>query len=461
MRERGQILAAVFVVVAVVAGGVFLEQEVGPRAAEPGPAAGVAPSGAWLCPHGGGNPDWEVTLEIANPGPDPVQIRVRNLSGSRPTDGKSFTVAPGTGLHVPAPAGERGSSSFVEYFGGWVAAGWVAHGGGGEGGVAAEPCISEAGRSWFLPDNTTAEHQDAYVVVMNPFASAAVFSLILYSERRRVAHEDWTDVALRPFQSTAFELNTKLLGETTVAVQVEAKLGRVAVSSLGISEVGGIRSAVGIPADAAAGTVLPGGFDQGRTDLLVMNTSEQRQTASGAILSREGEQAVGSLAETGLAATAGQTYPVTTEGPTTLHVAGSESVWFARRTYGKVSDQGSTPGAATPGRAWVILPAVAGAPSHAGLVLANPGDVDARVTLSFLPAGTEPPPPPVVVTVPARRSVAAPKEWVRSRPLAAVLAIAESGTFVPAAASYSLGREGYATYAVSVGVPVPDPWVPA
>ena len=32
---------------------------------------------------------------------------------------------------------------------------------------------------------------------------------------------------------------------------------------------------------------------------------------------------------------------------------------------------------------------------------------------------------------------------------------------IPAAASYSLGQDGNATYAVSAGVPIPDAWVPS
>jgi hypothetical protein len=36
-----------------------------------------------------------------------------------------------------------------------------------------------------------------------------------------------------------------------------------------------------------------------------------------------------------------------------------------------------------------------------------------------------------------------------------MLAVASTGTFVPAFASYSLGREGVAAYAVSLGVRVP------
>ena len=53
-----------------------------------------------------------------------------------------------------------------------------------------------------------------------------------------------------------------------------------------------------------------------------------------------------------------------------------------------------------------------------------------------------------------------PEEFLDGQPTAAVLAVAAGGTFVPVAASYSLGREGFATYAVAIGVPIPHFWMP-
>ena len=53
-------------------------------------------------------------------------------SGRRraPSPADTVTVPPAGEVRVEAPASERGSSSYVEYFGGWIAAGWVARGGG-------------------------------------------------------------------------------------------------------------------------------------------------------------------------------------------------------------------------------------------------------------------------------------------------------------------------------------------
>jgi hypothetical protein len=131
-----------------------------------------------------------------------------------------------------------------------------------------------------------------------------------------------------------------------------------------------------------------------------------------------------------------------------------------RRTFGISSDQASTIGAGGPSADWVVLPAVAGSPNRPGLVLANPSDAAAEVRLTFLSSGDGDVPAPITVRIPAGRTSHAPGDWLASAPNAAVLATATAGTFVPAAASYSLGREGVATYAVAIGIPIPGAWVP-
>lgn len=459
MKARGQALAAVLIVVLVAAGGVYVQREVGPRPAEAGPA-GAAPSGAWFCPHGGGT-GWTVSLAVANPGSDQVSIRVRTLGKGKPTPMKDYVLDAGSEMLVPVPADSRESSSIVEYFGGWVAAGWVAHAGGNERGTGAEPCLPDAGMKWLVPGGTTVENEDSYLVVMNPFASDAVFTVTLISEKPEVSTAELTDVPLKPDRSVAFHLNETVLGRTTVSAALDVKIGRVAAAMLGVSESGGVRSTEGILGGLPERAILPGGFDQGTTDLSVTNTTARALTLGGSLLQRGGSQPLGSLSGSTPPPGSAETYGVTTEGPSTIDLRAGAPVAAARRTYGRVSDSGSSVGAAASARAWVVLPAVAGGPSHPGLVLADPGDRPAEVTLSFLPASAGSPTAPITVTVPAGRTVAVPAEWMGSDPSAAVLAVASSGSFVPAAASYSLGREGYATYAVSLGVPIPETWAPA
>jgi hypothetical protein len=83
--------------------------------------------------------------------------------------------------------------------------------------------------------------------------------------------------------------------------------------------------------------------------------------------------------------------------------------------------------------------------------LANPGTEPAEVTLSFLSPG---PDQQITVTVPPQSTATAPERFLNVAPEVGVLATASSGTFVPASASYSLGIEGFAGYAVALGIPV-------
>jgi hypothetical protein len=129
-----------------------------------------------------------------------------------------------------------------------------------------------------------------------------------------------------------------------------------------------------------------------------------------------------------------------------------QDVAAVRRTFGVVSDQASVTGA-LPASSWIVLPAVAGEPSNPGLVLANPGIEPAVVTLSFLSPG---PAEQISVSVPPDSTVEAPERFLRVAPEAGVRAEARSGTFIPAAASYSLGHDGFATYAVALGIAIPE-----
>ena len=152
-------------------------------------------------------------------------------------------------------------------------------------------------------------------------------------------------------------------------------------------------------------------------------------------------------------AASARTFTSTTSGPTSvLFTVSGQDVAAVRRTFGVASDQASVTGA-LPASSWIVLPTVAGEPSNPGLVLTNPGIEPAVVTLSFLSPG---PAEEVSVNVPPRSTVEAPEEFLRVAPEAGVWVEAISGTFIPAAASYSLGRDGFATYAVALGIEIPD-----
>lgn len=454
--SRGQVLAALLVAAIAVGGAVYADREVGPRVLDAASISTTA-SGEWFCPHGGGD-KWEVELQVANPGTSPATIRIRTLGHRRPEEPTTATVEPGSTLRVGVPADAREGASTVEWFGQWVAVGWVAHAGGDESGVAAEPCAPAAGVRWLVPDGTSAEEENGdHVVVMNPFSRDAVISIAFLSERTLpTRHSELTDVVLPSHRSIAVPVSDYVLRERTVSALVEASVGRVVAGSLGIVQTGGIRSAIGYLGRPPRQLVFPGGNDAGRAELVVMSTALERVSLSGELLERDAERPFAGLADSSPPAESGGTYQATTVGPTSvLFTTDSAGIAAARRTDGVVSDQGST-GGAPPGATWIVFSTVDGSPSNPGLVLANPGEQPAEVTLSHLPPATG---EPVSITVPPLRTVVAPKAFVEAAPSGAVLATAESGTFVPASASYSGGREGLATYAVALGIAIPTEWI--
>jgi uncharacterized protein DUF5719 len=452
-----QTLVAILVPVVLLAGAAYAQRELTPSFAV---AERPESSGAWFCPHGGGPEGWDVQLQVANPGNRTATIRVLALGQDKPGEAETMQVDPGAFVRIPVSGDGRGSASMVEWFGQWVAVGWIAHAGGEETGVAAEPCAPAAGDRWLLPDGVTeTEDDEAYLVVMNPFAREAVFSVTLLGRREPVQHSSTTDVALKPFRSTAFRLGQILSGEPTVAAIVDVSVGRVAAASLGVTLSGGVRSALGYLGTPPADLTFPGGGDAGRTQLPVMNASPtqegERASVDGEILG-EGQppQAFAGLAESSLPPMSARTFPATTSVPSSIRLEVSgDRMAAVRRTFGTVSDQAAVTGA-EPASSWIVLPTVAGSPSHPGLVLANPGTEPAEVTLSFLAPG---PDQQVTVTVPPQSTAEAPEEFLSIAPEVGVLATASSGTFVPASASYSLGVEGFAGYAVALGIPIaPD-----
>lgn len=459
MRDRGQLLAALLVLAAVLAAASRVERGVGVRPLGAATPPDV-PSGAWLCPHGGGE-GWDVRVSLANPGPDPVLARIRSIGAGRPGAPEERVVPPGSTTQVTVPGDGREASTVVEYFGGFVAAGFLELAGEDANGTAAEPCLPEAGTRWLLPDGSGERGFDDVVVVMNPLPAPAVVTLTVFSEGRDpVRTEAWTNVTIRPNHARAFRLDQVALGEATAATLVEAEIGRVAAATLGVSTAGGVRAAVGVPGGVET-QILPGGEDAGRTDLAVVATTEDRVGLSGELLEPTGRQALPAVADASPRPASATTVTLTTTGPAGIVAhADGPGVAFARRTFGVVADQGSTTGATEPARAWILLPSVIGEPAHPQIALTNPGPSPISVTLRTLPAEEGAALSRATVRVPAGATVLAPRGFVAQAAGGGVLAVSEGGTFVPVSASYALGREGWATYAVAVGVPVPERWIP-
>ena len=415
-----------------------------------------AHSGVWYCPHGGG-PGWDVELWVTNPGPTAVSIRVSTFARRSSRTAPMASVPARSDVHLIVRARTRETSSEVEYFGGWVGVSWAARGGGTESGIASEPCASSLGRTWLMPDGSTLRGQDSWVVVMNPAAVPAIFSLGLDTREGPILTKDWADFVLPARRSIAFFLNAKALGRDPVGAVVQVQAGRVASASLGASRSGGIRATLGITAPER-NVLLPSGADTGRSELVVDDAGTTRATYTGTVGATGGPQAIGQLRGETLQPGQAKAYDLTTQPDAAMDLRLSSGTGFAvvRRSLGPGSDAGSTAGA-VPARAWVVPAATFSRKNTWRLVLSNPGSTVAvvKVWLLSTPGDLH---RQVVRTlrVYAGQSHLVSRSFNAPAPRGAAVVTVSGASVVPLVAS-STSTGGFAT---AVGVPIPARWVP-
>lgn len=455
MRARGQGFLALGVAALVALAGIAFTN-LGPKVPTEA-AAGTAPSGGWLCPHGGGKA-WEATIYLANPGPTDVTARLTSLTSEGAGSSSAITVPAGGEVVQEVGAADASSSTFVEYFGGWVAAGWLTHGGEGAFGAAAEPCAPDASGRWYAADNTTQQGQVADLVIMNPFGTDAVFDVVLFTAGRPapIRDSDWSDLTLKPYHSMSLRLNEHAPGEEALTAEVDVSTGRVAIASVGINARGGVRSSLG-RTEAGLTTYLPVGGGAGQAQLAVTVPGDRGATFGGTLFSKEGPRPLAGLVGASQEPQSAQVYPLITAGPSVATVLSHDEAQIvaALRASGLGNDPGATSGAPAPAAAWVATPTVAGEPSRPGLVLMNPGSDPVEVTLHLLvPDGTTVA-ADVILTIPAATAVGAPMAFLASAPTACVEVTAATGGVVVMSASSSLGAKGVADYALAMAVAVP------
>ena len=192
---------------------------------------------------------------------------------------------------------------------------------------------------------------------------------------------------------------------------------------------------------------MPGGLDTGESKIVAMNPWGSPLTLTAESLTADKAATVTGIQGTAVPSDGSVTRSVTTSSPSTIIIT-SDATAVARRSFGANGDQGGTGGAA-PGADWVVLPAVTETPPfEPRLLVANPGDQPAEVTLTLIPeAGIDVAHPTDTLTV--RPGTTGFAELPQAAPHAAVV-VHSTQPVVPAFAAYSNDRGGYA---VSVGVP--------
>jgi len=454
MRSLGRAVLAIVVGFAVIVGATAAER-IGP--AEPAAAVrGTAVSSVWLCPHGGGE-GWDGAIALADPGPNPVDVRLTELGAESAGQPVTITVPAGHEVMQAVRSDSTSDATYVEVFGGWVAAGWVLRGDAAAPGVAAEPCAPAGARSWFVVDSDTEQHQHSSLVVMNPFSVDAVFDVALFRPRLPpVRSADWTDITLAPGRTRSLDVGAKLLGQPVVGVEVDVSRGRVAAASLSWSTEGGVRSVLATPA-ASPTWYLPiaQGAGQSKLEVMVPGT-ETVQLTTQLLSSQAAPIGAGDAADTQQPGASTAVYDVISTGASSVDVTGASGVPIvaALRAAGRDGDAAATGGAAATATAWVVTPTIASASAHPGLVVVNPGDAPASVTLRLLEKGEGGIGPETTITVPPGRAAAAPAGFLQQGPAASVLATSDA-PIVALGTSSSGGKKGLDFYASAVGLPIP------
>lgn len=472
MRARGRLVVAGAVGAAVVAGGVALERRVGIGHETP-TRVRRAVSGAWFCPHGGGE-GWHAWVVIANSTEAPADVRVTSWMGTGAPQVAPSTIPARSHLYVAVPASSLASASVVEFFGTPVVAGMVTARPDAEGGVAAEPCTDRAASAWFVPEASTLRGQDAAVIVHNPFAAEAVVDIALLTEGGPVRHGRLNGVVLAPGQVKAVQIGEFALGEPEVAAEVTSALGRVAVAGL-IASPRGVRSVIGTPApadrwvlpgtgDPAAGRLVVAGVagesafradaqgSAAETPLIDMESVDQDAAAAFDLPPDDGGVLV--EGEGGRPFVAGRTLAPPAPAPRKAPRPASER-GGGRGGGGKGGkppepappapvDLAATGGAPAAVARWVTLPATAPEGGPAALVIQNPGGAPAQVRVTLL-GGQGPEGSSTTVEVPPGSTA---RLDLPESPVAAVVE-ASGGGVVPAQVSVAPRA-----YAVAVGVAI-------
>jgi hypothetical protein len=254
----------------------------------------------------------------------------------------------------------------------------------------------------------------------------------------------------------AFRLNAFAEGEAAVGAEVDVSLGRVAVSSMGITRNGGIRSVIGTTATGPL-TLLPVGGGAGQSSIDIAVPGEDQLAFGATLLSSEAPVPAGGLTEASQNPTSAKPYPVTYSGPSSVHVVAQGDGSFAAtlRSVGVGNDDGATGGAVEAAADWVVLPAIAGEPARPRIVLVNPGNTSVTVTIHALASEGDPPPADITLTIEPGSVDQVPPGFLEGVHESAVEVSSSGGDILALAASTSLGVKGLSTYALAMGVPIP------
>ena len=454
---RWRLIWVAVIVAVVAASAAIVDGSVHPGAAAFSTPADNERTGAWFCPHGGGD-GWKGWLTLTNPGHTAVHVRMTGFASNGPGSTTTFDVPARTQAVRQITAKDPAAGTEVEYFGGWVQASTtVTNGSGSRSQSTTVLCISGAGSDWYLAGLSTRVGETAFVVAMNPFAEIAEFDVALFTEKRALRPGTLSPLVVPPGRSVAIKLNQFALlgqGENALAVHVASRVGRVIVSGVEVTPRGMLAEA-GV-AGPAARWVLPAGGTSASLRLVAFNPGSARSDLS--VVSQSATGQLLASGTNGLSVPAGgvQTFQLRVLPSAGVVVQSSNGqpvvvAGRAERPSGDVTIVGGPRPGSTADR-WLVVAGIAPRAGQSFLVLQDPGSADARVHVTWLgPAGQVDAPPQQPVTVPAGRILQFPVPAVAGR-LASALVQVISGEVVSATWSSPGTGSGFI---VVLGLPVP------
>ena len=366
-------------------------------------APGSARSSAWYCP---GAPvtgaQGEGSVVVANAG-------ARRLTGT-------VTVFPdkGESRRAPIEVGPAGrasvrlaelasspyASAVVELDGGEAVAEVVTTA--ATLGDSVSPCTSSASSTWYFAEGVTTRDASEVLLALNPFPDDAVVDVVFSTEEGIVTPQALTGLSVRGQAMTSIRVGEFVQRREAVSVSLIARTGRLVVGRVqtfdGTSARKGVSVALGAAAPGPVWYFPEGLVAEGQSERFhVYNPSRQEAQVEVAIALEAGEAEPLRLTvprESRLTVVAAEESRIPKGVPhavTVTTVDGSPDVVVERAVDGSAPSPRTgvavTLGARLPATRWATAAGAADDSTDQWVVVQNPGDRTARVTVNVLADG--------------------------------------------------------------------------
>lgn len=450
----------------IVAVAMIVADRVSPPERSAGrPVAGTRPvdaGGLLACPffHAGNGRAW---LHLANAGSTSSKITVTTVrGGSSPLKFKTLTLKPGSVQTIPVEQSILSSqaSAFVEFAGGEVFASRTAVFASGEhrGGVAA-PCLRAGDRTLVAPSGATLNAETS-LVLLNPSSSDAVADVSFLFEGDELAPEALKSIVVKARDRRVVRVGDFVFDQKTVASVLRVRTGVVAADAI-VTSVRGVTLTPAVPPrERLAGVAAA---DAGDVIADVVAFGEANAVTDASVMTPQGQTAFTALAEDLEPSTPVSVMPLRERVPAagvTISLRDGSPIAGALRWIVKLPTGKGDVAAGMLGVPARRLVAVTGEPAFAQgtrVLLANPSEADATITLRLLtPSGMAPPETIPEVTLAPGTTVSVPIGTIKG---AFGIVIESSESIVGTLSSTIVGRSEVSSFSVTFQPVVRDPLV--